>query len=134
MLLSRVAHILFVVYFTLVSVGLLYNEHYCGERVSRTICGIGVDSEINCCCNHHSPQHDKGCCKSETKLLKADTQKLSAQAQFKIGMPFELNLFYGSLKELDFREFIGLNTIIAFDHPPPETSTPIFLLYKNLLI
>lgn len=131
---NKLIHILFTFYFTLVSSGVLYSKHSCGESVSHSVYGISIDSGSKCCCSHDSAEHDKGCCESETTVLKAETQKLSAKNHVTIWNPLELNLFYTHTLELYCNEFKELTRVISFVHPPPKPPTPLFILNNNLLI
>ena len=131
---NKIIHIIFTFYFTLISSGVLYSKHICGDNISHTVYGISIGSGSKCCCSHDSAEHNKGCCQSETTVLKAETQKFSAQTQFKIWKPFELNLLYTHSFELICNEFKELNRVIAFVHPPPKPPTPLFILNKKLLI
>lgn len=131
---SRFFHIIFTLYFTFISSGVLFSKHICGDSVSRSIYGVSIDSGSKCCCSHDSAEHYKGCCKSETTVLKAETQKFNAQTQFKIWKPFELILLYTHSLQFICNEFKELNLIISFVHPPPKPSSPLFILNKKLLI
>ena len=131
---NKLLHIVFTFYFTLVSSGVLYSKHSCGESVSRSIYGISIDSGSKCCCSHDSAEHDKGCCESETKVIKAETQKFNAQTHFKVWKPFEIKLLYTHLFELTYNEFREVKNVITFVDPPPEPPTPLFILNKKLLI
>ena len=130
----KLLHILFTFYFTLVSSGVLYSKHYCGSSVSHSLYGISIGSGSKCGCSHDNKQHNKECCKSETKILKADTQKTGIQSQFKVCKPFEFSLLYTQSFECGINEFRVVKYVMAFVHPPPEPPTPLFIMNRNLLI
>lgn len=131
---NKLVHIIFTFYFTLISSGVLYSKHSCGDSVSRSIYGISIDSGSKCCCSHDSASHDKGCCESETTIFKAETQKFSAQTHLKVLKPCEFNLLYTHVFEFNYVEFKELNDVVNFVHPPPKPPIPIFILHNNLLI
>ncbi|MDO8998295.1 MAG: hypothetical protein Q7W45_00915 [Bacteroidota bacterium] len=130
----KLIHILFTIYFTLVSSGVLYSKHYCGTRVSHSVYGISLGSGSKCGCSHESEAHNKGCCKSETKILKAETQKVFSASQCKISKPFELSLLFAHTFEFYLTENRSWNHVIDFVHPPPKPPNPLFILNRNLLI
>jgi hypothetical protein len=131
---NKLFHIIFTLYFTVISSGVLFSKHICGDRVSRSVYGISIDSENNCCCSHDSAEHNKGCCKSETTVIKAETQKFSVHSQFNIWKTFELNLLYTHTFVLAFKEFEELNYVVTLVHPPPKPPTYLFIYNKSLLI
>lgn len=131
---NKLLHILFTFYFTLVSSGVLYSKHSCGENVSHSIYGISIGSGSKCCCSHDSAEHDNGCCESEIKVLKAEMQKFNTQTHLKVWKLCELNLFYNQVIALNYVEFKELNNVVTIVHPPPKPPTPIFIFINNLLI
>lgn len=130
----RLVHILFTIYFTLVSSGVLYSKHYCGTSVSHSVYGISLGSGSKCGCSHDKKEHDKDCCKSETKILKADTQKTSIQNQFKVCKPLSLDVIHTYLTEFKISPFNASKYLLASIHPPPKPPNPLFILNRNLLI
>lgn len=127
--------ILFTLYFTTVSLGIPFSKHYCGNTVSKSIWGVKLGAGKSCGCNHKNTNHKKKCCKSETTVLKTDTQKFQASSQYKLTIPFEFGLLFMHTFELINYSFRKADCSIYYDnHAPPEPSSPIFILHRKLLI
>ena len=131
---NRLVHILFTIYFTLVSSGVLYSKHYCGTSVSHSVYGISLGSGGKCGCSHDKKEHDKDCCKSETKILKTDIQKTAFQNQFKVCKPLSIELFGCNFIQLNINFNGAEKRVFTFTHPPPKPPNPLFILNQNLLI
>jgi len=132
---NKILTILFTIYFTTISSGVIFGKHYCGDSVSRDVWGVSIDSsDSKCCCSHDSIEHSEDCCKSETIVLKSESDKFNPSAQFKLFKPFELELFFTYSLNFIFNENRESNDVSIIIHPPPEPSSPLYILHKILLI
>lgn len=128
--------LLFTLYFFFISTGIVLGNHYCGKKVSHTIWGISVFDSNGCKCKHKSNSHSKGCCKQESKWIKADIDdsKISI-SNFQIKNT-ELVTF-NNLSLVFSKLFLFNNKpILSFQivHPPPLYKLPTFLQNRTLLI
>ena len=128
--------LLFTLYFFLTTTGVVFGTHYCGKKTSHTIWGMSIFDSNGCKCKHKSNGHSKGCCKQESKWIKADIDdsKISV-SNFQIKntelIAFN-NLSFVCLKLF----FFNSKPILSFqiDHPPPLYQLPSFLQNRTLII
>ncbi len=107
--------------------------HECGQEKSYSIYGVSLHE--SCQCDHESEDHDSGCCKDKTTIIKAKhqdkqiTKTLTAK---------------NTLVDFDFKspiEFIYKDVVIKYPKSyavgakhPPDHSPPLYILYNVFIV
>lgn len=130
----KIVNILLVSLFLFTPSGISLNIHYCGSNISISVFGFNINGSKDCCCDHNEISHDDDCCRSETKIIKSENQKILTSVLFKLNKPFEVILlaFY---KRFDNQKLIEERLFpTKIKHPPPKSTDQLFLKNRILLI
>lgn len=128
--------LLFTFYFFFISTGIVFGTHYCGKKISHTIWGISILDSNGCKCKHKSNSHTKGCCKQESKWIKANIDDSKIQiSNFQLKNT-EQSLFVDLSLTFSKLFFFNNKPLLSFqiDHPPPLYELPFFIQNRTLLI
>lgn len=128
--------LLFTFYFFLSSTGVVFGTHYCGKKKSYTLWGVSIPDSDACKCAGMHPVKSKGCCKNESKWIKANTDDSKTQTnnfQFNKG---EKILFVNLFVTLPYFNIPKPKPAISYqaNRPPPIYELPLFLQVRSLLI
>ena len=117
--------LLAIIYITLTS-GIVVNIHYCMGRVA----GVTYGAEAGHRCDKCGMEQKKGCCGTEHKLVKADSdhiyaKSITAPLTFEAQVPktfSENNLSYTLLKEHNSSRY----------HSPPDSRSNKLTIYNSV--
>lgn len=128
--------VLFTFYFFLSSTGVVFGTHYCGKKKSHTIWGLSIPDSNACKCSGKHPVKAKGCCKNESKWIKADTDDSKTQTNNFQFNKEEKALFIDFYVTLSYINISNTKPVLSYQvsHPPPLYELPLFLKVRSLLI
>lgn len=111
--------ILAIIYFTMTS-GIVFNVHYCRGKIS----SVKVDLLAKNLCGCKKKETNKGCCKTEHKLVKLEDTHKAAATNYSCEIPVaELaNHFYTAQSPLVYTEAITVYNNL----PPPIAEEAIY--------
>jgi hypothetical protein len=104
--------ILAILYFTMTS-GIVLNIHYCRGKISSV--KVDVLAKDLCACKK---KKDKGCCKTDNKLVKLEDTHKAAVTQFIVEAPVAI---VTSSYNIQNTSFVDLKNDLAYNnHSPPD--------------
>jgi hypothetical protein len=107
--------------------------HECGGTKSYSFYGLSLPKQ--CECDHESVNHKDDCCKDKKSIVKGEhkdkvtnkvflSEKISAECEIQLPIVLTSNIILSN----------AVNPRIFRSEFPPGNSSPLYILYRNILI